>query len=77
MGWNRWGLYAVFAAVVKLLQPLDIECRVACIYEGFDGGGYLQRLKTCECKSRLRLEDMLGPRLTLKLKTESYQNDVW
>lgn len=75
MGWNRWGLYVALAVAVKLLQPLDIACRVACIYEGFDGGSYSKTFKTCECRSRLRLEDMLGPRLTLKLKTESNQND--
>ncbi len=75
MGWNRWGLYAALAVAVKLIFPIDTACRAACIYEGFDGGGYYKPLKTCECKSRIRLEDMLGQRLTLKLKTEGKEND--
>lgn len=59
-------ILALTAAEIK-----SIECRVGCVYEGYDGGTYDAKKDTCACIGYVDLEFITNKKFTLRKRTPS------
>lgn len=46
------------------VDPLQEDCKVACIYEGYDTGRYEQ--KQCACISYFKLSDLIAKKVFVR-----------
>lgn len=47
---GKWGLVlAIVAACYSEADIKNAECRVACLWAGYDGGSYEKQLDACQC----------------------------
>jgi hypothetical protein len=53
--------------LLSLLVCSNVECRIGCIYEGYDGG-YLADKKTCACYNLITKDIFVAKKLPRTLK---------
>lgn len=62
------GIRILLFCAMTVLQVKMVECRVGCVFEGYDGGSYDEKRKICLCNDYLDYEAIVGAKFRLKGK---------